>query len=399
MKLLFLRTDFYGAIRVGGSFSHIRGFLKGMSELDVEIATSASTDLFEGNPYPFYHIPYSRFFDTFPEVHSIYHNRTLAKQLPAIIEKEKPGFIYQRHSEFVYKTSEIARRSGIPLILEVNNIEAWLKSNWAGKLYFKDILLKSEAVQFRDADALMVVSDVLKRDLVKWFGLPEEKIFVNPNGVDIDEFTDTIDTRGFWGALPEDLKLRWENKVLFGFVGTFGEWHGVDVLARSVKKVVSQNPSVHFVLIGDGKLRKTVEEILAADGVSDAVTLLGTVGHALVPKYLSLCEILLSPHVDNVDGTAFFGSPTKLFEYMGMGKAIVASAVGQIKEIVRDGESGLLARQKDPDDLAEKILLLAANAELRKEFGKAARKDAVEKYSWKENARRVLEVYQQVKKK
>ncbi|NTV47076.1 MAG: hypothetical protein HGB11_11265, partial [Chlorobiales bacterium] len=66
MKILFLRTDFYGAIRVGGSFSHIRGFLKGMSELEVKIATSASTDLFEGNSYPFYHIPYSRFFDTFP---------------------------------------------------------------------------------------------------------------------------------------------------------------------------------------------------------------------------------------------------------------------------------------------------------------------------------------------
>jgi glycosyltransferase involved in cell wall biosynthesis len=97
-------------------------------------------------------------------------------------------------------------------------------------------------------------------------------------------------------------------------VGTFGEWHGVEVLARAVKPTIERNSRVHFLLIGDGKLRGTVEEILRADSVQEHVTMLGLVPHSLVPKYLSLCEVLLSPHTHNPDGTVFFGSPTKLFE-------------------------------------------------------------------------------------
>ncbi|ACF14469.1 glycosyl transferase group 1 [Chloroherpeton thalassium ATCC 35110] len=398
MKLLFLRTDFYGAIRVGGSFSHIRGFLKGMDELGVGVETSSSAELFVGNPYPFHQIPYSPFFDSFPEAHCLAHNRTLEQNLPAIIEQTKPDFLYQRHSEFIYATSKIAEKFGLPLILEVNNIEAWLKKNWGGKLYFKNFLRRAEALQFHKADALMVVSEVLKQDLIRWFDLPEEKIHVNPNGVDVDAFSDRIDTAAFFQTLSDELKKRWRGKLLCGFVGTFGEWHGVEVLAKSVKRVVAKNPSIHFVLIGGGKLRKTVDEILETDGVSDYVTLLGSVSHELVPKYLSLCDVLLSPHVDNVDGTPFFGSPTKLFEYMGLGKAIVASGVGQIKDILRDGENGLLIPPKDENALAERILFLGENPDLRNALGKAARKDAVEKYSWRENARRVLQIAESLNK-
>jgi len=396
MKMLFLRTDFLGNIEVGGSFSHVRGFLSGINSFGVEIITSASSPLIDLS-YKFYEIKYSNLYQNFPEVHSIAHNKTIQKILPKIIEKEKPDFIYQRHSEFVFSTTQIARRYNIPLILEVNGIETYWKQ-YIGKLYFKNLLLRSEAVQFQKADALMVVSDVLKQDLIKWFNLPEEKIYVNPNGVDLELFSDEIDVAVFYQSLPEELQARWQGKLLCGFVGTFGEWHGVEVLAKSVKAVVAEKPFAHFVLIGDGKLRDTVEKILEADRVSEHVTLLGSVPHELVPKYLSLCDILLSPHVDNVDGSTFFGSPTKLFEYMGLGKSIIASSVGQIKDILQDGKNGILVPQKDEKALAEKIIFLCENPDWRYMLGNAAREHAVEKYSWKENARRVIDVYEKIKK-
>jgi glycosyltransferase involved in cell wall biosynthesis len=161
-----------------------------------------------------------------------------------------------------------------------------------------------------------------------------------------------------------------------------------------VVHAVRENPNIHFMLIGDGKLRGNVEKIIAENNMQNHVTLLGTVTHHLVPSYLSLCQILLSPHTENTDGTLFFGSPTKLFEYMGMGKAIIASAVGQIADIIKDGHNGVLVKQRDPVDLAHAIIRLTQEPELCHILGKNARYDAVTTYSWKHNAQRVINVVQ-----
>ncbi|MFN3386379.1 MAG: glycosyltransferase family 4 protein [Candidatus Thermochlorobacter sp.] len=395
MKLLFLRTDFTGTQRVGGSFSHVKGFLGGLRELGVEVITAATAPIDEH--YTFYPIQYNPFYSNLPEIASIAHNQTLKQALPEILAREKPDVIYQRHSEFIYATSQIAAQHRIPLLLEVNGIETWVKKNW-GRLTFKRLSLQSEKVQFQSANALFVISEVLKTELLQQFNLPAEKVYVNPNGVDVDKFSDEIDGCAFFKTLSQALQTRWQGKFLCGFVGTFGEWHGVEVLAKAVKPTVEKNPTVHFMLIGDGKLRRTVEDILDEDGVRDYVTMLGLVAHDLVPKYLSLCEVLLSPHVQNADGTVFFGSPTKLFEYMGMGKAIIAAGVGQIADVIEHERNGLIMRHRDHNDLAEKILYLAEHPDLRKRLGKAARKDAVERFSWKENARRVLNVFEHIQR-
>lgn len=398
MNILFLRTDFFGPLNTGGSFSHISGFLDGLQELGHTVALTASAQAFAPDRYKFYHIPYSPLFTNFPEIPSIAYNKILERRLPSIIKAEKPDFIYQRHSEFIHATTKIARNANLPLILEANNSEWWWKRNWA-HLFFDKILRRSEERQFHAADAIMVVSEVLKQDLVRLFNLDQEKIHVNPNGVDIARFSDSIDSPAFFRTLPTELQARWKGKILCGFVGTFGEWHGVEVLARSVIHAVKQNPNIHFMLIGDGKLRSNVEKILAADGVSDSVTLLGTVKHDIVANYLSLCEILLSPHTENTDGTTFFGSPTKLFEYMGMGKAIVASSVGQIADIIHDGINGALVEQRDERELASVICHLTSDLEYCRTLGKAARLDAVNTYSWKHNAQRAVDVYHGIMKR
>lgn len=391
MDAIFLRTDFFGHLNTGGSFSHIAGFLDGMEQLGHTMTLTASAQCYPEGKYPFRLIEYPTLFINFPEIPCLAYNNVLNKKLPHLISELKPDFIYQRHSEFIHSPSAIAKKHNLPFILEANNSEWWWKRNWA-KLFFDDILRRCEDVHFHAADAIMVVSDVLKNDLVRLFNLPPDKIHVNPNGVDIDAFTDEIDSEQFFSELPSPLQTRWQGKTLCGFVGTFGEWHGVEVLAQSVIHAVRKNPNIHFVLIGDGKLRGNVEKILHDDGVADHVTLLGTVKHHLVPSYLSLCPILLSPHTENTDGTLFFGSPTKLFEYMGMGKAIIASGVGQIADIIKDGINGIITEQRNPQDLAKKILALADNPTLCKQLGKNARYDAVSTYSWKHNAQRVIDV-------
>ena len=107
--------------------------------------------------------------------------------------------------------------------------------------------------------------------------------------------------------------------------------------------------------------------------------------------YLAACDILVSPHGRQADGGEFFGSPTKLYEYMAMGRPIVASAVGQIAEVLVDGESALLVPPDDPEALARAIVRLVDDTSLRARLGQTARRAAEESHTWRRNAERVLE--------
>ncbi|MDX6578144.1 MAG: hypothetical protein QOE96_4097, partial [Blastocatellia bacterium] len=119
----------------------------------------------------------------------------------------------------------------------------------------------------------------------------------------------------------------------------------------------------------------------------------GHVDHERVPALLDACDILLSPHVPLEDGSEFFGSPTKLFEYMAMGKGIIASRLGQIGEVLVDEETALLTEPGNARQLAEAILRLSRSRELRERLGAAARGAAIAEHTWKHNALRVLGEY------
>ena len=104
---------------------------------------------------------------------------------------------------------------------------------------------------------------------------------------------------------------------------------------------------------------------------------------------------LVSPHVPNPDGTPFFGSPTKLFEYMAMGKGIVASNLAQIGEVLEHKKTAWLVKPGDVKDLADGILRLAQDKKLREELGKNARQKAIKNYTWEENVKRLIKVFEQ----
>ena len=121
--------------------------------------------------------------------------------------------------------------------------------------------------------------------------------------------------------------------------------------------------------------------------------MLGAVEHDRVPPLLDACDVLVSPHVPLEDGSPFFGSPTKLFEYMAMGKGIVASRLGQIGEVLENETNALLVEPGNVVELAGAIERLADSPELRERLGAAAREAAVERHTWKHNAQRVIDGY------
>ena len=292
-------------------------------------------------------------------------------------------FIYQRYSRFNFTGVMLSLVTGVPLALEFNGSEVWVGKHWdpIGQVR---LLRRFEQLNLRFADVVFVVSEIAHRDLVGT-GLAAERARVNPNGVDTDRFHPDCGGRDLRRALDID------NKTVVGFVGTFGPWHGAPVLAAAAR-LVPEPAGCHFLFVGDGDERDSARQIIEAAPQTVSATFTGRVAHDRVAAYLDACDILVSPHVASADGTDFFGSPTKLFEYMAMARPVVASRLGQIAEVIRDAENGILVDPGDAKALANAIVLLAGNEQLREELGGEARQTVIEGYTWRHNAGRVFEL-------
>jgi glycosyltransferase involved in cell wall biosynthesis len=187
-----------------------------------------------------------------------------------------------------------------------------------------------------------------------------------------------------------------ESELVVGFLGTFGPWHGAPTLARAFVDAVASLPRAHLLLIGDGPELETTLSILRNAGLEARATAVGSISPSEVPGYLDACDLLVAPHVPLADGVEFFGSPTKLFEYMAAGRAIIASRLGQIADVLEHGVTGWLIEPGDMSGLTEAMLALAEAPALRDELGARARRQAAERHTWGLNARTVIDAYSEL---
>jgi glycosyltransferase involved in cell wall biosynthesis len=315
----------------------------------------------------------------------LYNNLHFTRGAVEEIVSRPPDFIYQRYSRFTWAGIEASLKTSRPLFLEYNGSEVWVGRHWDSAGMFP-LLERVERLNLKAAARIFVVSEIERENLLK-AGVADEKIIVNPNGVDAESFRAGVggeEVRKACGIADSD--------TLVGFIGTFGPWHGVVELARAIALMPGDAP-VKFMLVGTGKLREEVERIIHEAHATDRVIFTGPVEHKRVPAMLDACDVLVSPHVPLAGDTPFFGSPTKLFEYMAMGKGIVASRLGQIGDVLKDEETALLVEPGDVEELQRAILRMTSDADLRERLGRRAREEAVAHHTWAHNAGRVLRAY------
>jgi glycosyltransferase involved in cell wall biosynthesis len=379
LSALYIRATLTNAAE-GGMRTHVAGFAGGAAALGhrLKFLVSGSQSVDDGTLV----IPPSPLLGATKALFELWNNLVFtvkSQRLNAATENEF-DFIYQRYSRFNWTGVVLSALTGLPLALEYNGSEIWISRHWdpIGLLW---LLRRIERLNLRAADLIFVVSDVERRNLIET-GVSPAKIIVNPNGVDTDRFHPDCGGR----EIRRELGI--EDQIVVGFAGTFGPWHGAPVLAQAAC-LLTKEANCAFVFIGSGEQRAQTESIIGSADVSATFT--GSISHEKVPAYLDACDILASPHVASTDGSEFFGSPTKLFEYLAMGKGIVASRLGQVGEVIIDGENGLLVEPGDADGLARAIKRLAADVELRARLGAAARETAIENYTWRHNAARVFD--------
>jgi len=235
-----------------------------------------------------------------------------------------------------------------------------------------------------EAWRVFVCSEAMREEVREAFSLPPDKTFVLPNGIDVEEFDACAPEPGERAryALP------WEKIVLFA--GRHVHDKGVDVLLEAARIILSRRSDVKFVVAGDGPLRMPLMERARHYGIWDKVYFTGRLSDEELFRAYKLADVVAIPSRYEP-----FGIVT--LEAMAAAKPVVASRVGGLREIVVDGETGILVPPDDPYALAAAIERLLDNPELAAEMGRRGRQRVEELYRWDKIVNHLLAAYERVR--
>lgn len=288
--------------------------------------------------------------------------------------------IYERYGLWSAAGIRAARRLGLPVVVEVN---APLVEEQAA---FRNFALRPEAEAIEaevlaGATALAVVSAELV-DYVTARGADPARVHVIGNKVDTARFHPAIppaDTPG----IPAD-------RFVVGFTGSLKAWHGTDVLLEAVSRLLPAIPA-HLLIVGDGPDRAPLQARAAALGLADRMTVTGWVPHDALPALIARMDVAVAPYPASA---SHYFSPLKLYEYLAMGRPVVASAIGQTAALLGPDGAGLLVPPGDPAALAEALSWIARDVHLSRELAQRAARLG-QRLDWTSNAERVAQLVQQ----
>lgn len=287
----------------------------------------------------------------------------------------KPDVIYERYNLYLLSGLMLKRRTGLPLLLEVNAPLAQERGEFGG-LGLGFLARWAEGIVWRGADHVLPVTRVLAQHVIAR-GVPEERISVIPNGINEAHFS---------GVPTPDLAkqaLGWPGALVLGFTGFVRDWHGVDRVVRWMASD-SAPANARLLIVGDGPARRELEELGAALGLGDRVWFTGVVPRERVPEHVAAFDIALQPAV------VAYASPLKLFEYLALSKAIVAPRLPNIEEVLTDEDNAVLFDPADPKGLEQALTRLAHDADLRDRVAAGAGATIARLgLTWNRNAQRV----------
>lgn len=291
-------------------------------------------------------------------------------------------FVYARCGMTLFDSSGriIARALEIPLVVELNSLPDRENEMRKRPLPLKFLVVRNTQMDLDAAQLVCVVSDLLARAVAQRAarGTP---ILVNPNGVDHTLFHPGVDGREFRkaiGVAPKDL--------LVGYAGSFQPWQGVLSLLRAFSVVARcERPSLRLLLIGDGEDLERARSLSKALSLERQVIFVGRRPHKEMPHALGACDILTAPY-EHLE--SFYFSPLKIFEYMALGKPIIASRAGQLSTILSDRGNAMLVDPGAPENLAEVLAEVVADEELRTTLGRRAYEASLS-HTWVENFKRM----------
>ena len=295
-----------------------------------------------------------------------------------------PDFIYERYSLWHPGGIYLARKLGIPFILEVNS-PLPLETRKFRRLANEKLADGISRLLMREADGIVCVSDEVA-DWVISERLHSRGVQVIPNGVDDKKFQPEAKERP--PTLPPP------GTPLIGFTSTFRPWHGTEDLLEAFRILVEDlNSPAHLVCVGDGPARGEFLKHAEQLELDDRIHAPGRLNHEDVGNWLASCDVAVAPYPELSE---FWFSPLKIFEYFGCGLPVVGSDVGQITSLLASGR-GHLVPVGDLHAMSSSIHALLNDPEAARKTGDCARRWVLKNATWEIRAREILDLVEAIR--
>ncbi|UPG87725.1 glycosyltransferase family 4 protein [Luteibacter aegosomatis] len=309
------------------------------------------------------------------EMFELLYNLVTLLRMTRAWRKGTPSLVYERYSLFLFATVWLAKRRGVPIVLEINDSAL---VDRVRPLTMKGLARRIEGWCLRNATGLVFISTYFRDQALAAYGDIAPSV-VSPNAVDLPRFDPSRFDRA---GLRRQRGL--EGRTVCGHIGAFAHWHGMDAFVEAIANRLAEAPDLALVFVGDGKTLPAVRELVAARGLADRVLLPGRVPHEDVASWIACMDYAVLPNSNH------YGSPMKLFEFMGMGVAVVAPDYAPVAEVIADGHTGWLFPRGDAAACVERVLALAARTDERRRVGDAARAYIASERQWRNNAEQLL---------
>ena len=319
--------------------------------------------------------------------------RACAEAWEKVIIQERPAIVHAASNYVIALPALIAaRRLGVPFVYEVRGFWEVTRSSrdesFMHTAKYRHMAL-FEKVVCEQADRIITITTPMKKELIRR-GVPEEKISIAFNSVDVDRFVPVPRDE----ALAEQLGIIGDCPVI-GYVGSMVDYEGLDDLITAVASLKQEGLKFRLLLVGDGavfeELHHQVEELC----LEDIVIMPGRVPHEQVESYYSLVHI--APFPRKPWEVCELVSPLKPFEAMAQQKAVVVSSTEALREIVRHGENGMIFEKGNVVSLQNVLRELLTDADLCARLGQNARNWVMQERTWNHAGQVCVETYGKIK--
>ncbi|MGH8719903.1 MAG: TIGR04063 family PEP-CTERM/XrtA system glycosyltransferase [Burkholderiales bacterium] len=325
---------------------------------------------------------------SFPVLAEMQLMQHTARRLEEIARQIRPDVLHA-HSPVLnaIPALRISRRMNIPLVYEVRAfwedaaVDHGTAREWGARYRLSRSL---ETWALKKSNAVTTICEGLKNDIVAR-GIAGDKVTVIPNAVDVEAFS-------VCGTADPELKrtLGLDNAVVLGFIGSFYAYEGLHILLRAFPEILGAQKHARILLVGGGPQERTLRDLSRHFG--DRVVLTGRVPHDQIQRYYNLIDVLVYPRL-SIRLTDLV-TPLKPLEAMAQGRLVVASDVGGHRELIKDGETGILFKANDEKDLAQKVLSLISHPERWPQMKSKARSFVERERNWKVSVARYREIYE-----
>jgi PEP-CTERM/exosortase A-associated glycosyltransferase len=312
-----------------------------------------------------------------------------ARRIEEIVRQHRPDVIHA-HSPVLnaIPALRVGRRFGIPVVYEVRAFweDAAVDHGTArdgGPRYRLSRAVETWAL--KRADAVTTICEGLRSEMIGR-GIDPHKVTVIPNAVDIEKFRMNGSPDE---ALQERLGL--EGCVVLGFIGSFYAYEGLPLLLEALPRMLAVDERVRILLVGGGPQEAALRQLAERLALGGKVVFTGRVPHDEVQRYYDLVDVLVYPRLSM--RLTELVTPLKPLEAMAQGRLLVASDVGGHRELIRDGETGVLFRAGDAEALARGVLDLLADRHLWAPMREAARRFVERERNWALSVGRYRDAY------